>query len=57
MVFENFDLNEESKFHFIKLNVSQLIDTFHDLYSNINTITKSLDNTVSSSHSLAFSYI
>ena len=34
-IFENFDLNEESKLSFTKLNISQIIKSLNDFHSSI----------------------
>jgi len=43
-IFENFDLNEESRFQFIKFNVSQILENFKETYTNIIETTKNLNS-------------
>lgn len=35
-IFENYDLNEESRINFTKLNISQIIKSTQELYNEIN---------------------
>jgi len=43
-IFENFDLNEESRFQFIKFNVLQILDNFKETYTSIFETTKNLNS-------------
>jgi len=46
-IFENFDLNEESRFHFIKLNVSQVIANIEEAYKNTSGVILNVNSQVS----------
>jgi hypothetical protein len=39
-IFDNFDLNEESRVHFTKLNVSQMIKALAEVYEGLGTSMK-----------------
>ena len=45
-IFENYDLNEESRFQFVKFNVSQVTDLLSELYMSVGDITANLSQKV-----------
>ena len=45
-IFENFDLNEESRFQFIKFNVLQILESFKETYTSVFETTKNLNSQV-----------